>query len=147
MLAKEMMTAKPVTLESATPILQAAALFQERHFSSIPVLDAMGEVAGIMSELEMARAVVLCQLQPDKYKQLAQCTHLLEPATVVAPNDPTSTVIRSMMHSPSRRVLVKSEGRQILGIISPKDLLRLLNTAGQVNRTLQDEIHRLNSHK
>src|ERR1700722_17076985 len=107
------MTPKPITLESSTDIMDAVKLFMEKKISSVPVNTTMGEVAGQLTELVLVRILVLHQLQPDKYKKLVNCTELLEPAHFVTPNESISNVIKTIMKSPSRRVLVKSDGRQI----------------------------------
>ena len=123
--------------------MDAVATFTKNKFSSVPVMTTMGDIAGQLTELVMVRILVLHQIQPDKYKKLVNCTELLEPAFFVEPNDPITTVIRSIMKSPSRRVLVKSDGRQIMGIISPKDLLRLLLANSPEAKAIQDEIQKL----
>ncbi len=83
----------------------------------------MGEIAGQMTEIIMVCILVLHQLQPDRYKKLSNCLELLDPVQFVAPDDSISDVIKAMVKSVSRRVLVKADGRKLLGIISPKDLL------------------------
>jgi CBS domain-containing protein len=141
--AKDVMTAKPVILESSTMIQEAADVFGQRKFSSVPVMTTMGDVAGQLTELVLLRAIVLNQVQPEKYKQLLHCIDILEPATFVAPTASITEVIKALMKSTSRRVLVKSDGRQILGIISPKDLLRLLMAGRDPAKALQAEIEKL----
>lgn len=143
--AKDVMTAKPITLESSTSILDAVATFTKNKFSSVPVMTTMGEIAGQLTELVMVRALVLHQIQPEKYKKLVNCTDLLEPAFFAEPNDSISTVIKTMMKSPSRRVLIKSDGRHVMGIISPKDLLRHLMSDSPEAKAIQEVIKKMPS--
>src|SRR5699024_8048776 len=100
-LAKDVMTAKPIVLESSTDIMAAVEIFSKNKISSVPVMTTMGEVAGQLTELVMVRVMVLFQLQPEKYKKLVNCTDLLEPAYFVSPNDNITTVIKTIMKSPS----------------------------------------------
>jgi CBS domain-containing protein len=129
--AKDVMTANPITLESATDITAAIELFTSRKITSVPVIDTMGNVAGQLSELVLVRILVMHQLQPGKYSKLAHCSDFLEEAFFVEPKDAISTVLKTIQKSPSRRVLVRSDGRKIHGIISPKDLLRALTEGNQ----------------
>jgi CBS domain-containing protein len=142
-LAKDVMTPHPIVLESSTLISDAVAKFAEKKISSVPVMTTMGEVAGQLTELVMVRALVLNQLQPEKYKQLHHCTELLEPALFVSPQATITEVIKALMKSPSRRVLVRADGRQIMGIISPKDLLRVLMNGQEVSASVKAEIGKL----
>lgn len=141
-LAKDIMTPKPICMESSTAIPEAILLFTEKKISSVPVMTTMGEVAGQLTELVMMRIFVLHQLQPDKFKRLNDCLEMLEPARFVAPTDTMTTVIKAIMGSESRRILVKSDGRQILGIISPKDLLRQLIEGKEGAKTIQSAIQK-----
>src|SRR6185437_4337156 len=139
-----MMTVRPITIEASTMILDAAHIFQSKKISTVPVIGVDGSVFGLATEMGMVRAVVLHQLQPDHYKQMVHCKELLDPPSIVQANDSIATVVSAMMKCRNHRVLVRSGGPEIVGIISPKDLLKLLNTSGTVNSTLQAEIHRLN---
>ena len=140
MLAKDIMTAKPITVESSTSIGDAVKIFLDNKISSVPVMTTMKEIAGQLTELVLVRILVLHQLQPEKYKQLVNCIDLLEPAAFVDPEATIATVIKAIIKSPSRRVLIKSDGRQIVGIISPKDLLRLLMSGKSEVKIVQEEI-------
>ena len=146
-LAKDIMTPKPITLESSTSIKEAVEIFSAKKFSSVPVTTSMGEIAGQLTELALVRALVLHQIQPEKYKQLVHCLEMLEEAFFVAPTDSVTTIIKTILKSPSRRVLVKSDGRQILGIISPKDMLKFLTSGDPTAKSLQAEIGQLGDKK
>lgn len=147
MTAKDVMTAKPIVLESSTQITEAAEIFTKRKFSSVPVMTNTKEVAGQLTELVLLRALVLHRLQPDKYKQLVHCADMLEPALFVAPTDPISEVIKTLMKSTSRRVLVKDGAGHVTGIISPKDLLKLLSAGSDHVEKLHAEVAKLGSGK
>ena len=125
--AKDVMTPDPIVLESSTTILEAVELFTKHKISSAPVQSSMGgDVAGQLTDLSLVRALVLHQLQPEKYSKIAHCMDLLDEGVFVNPGDSITTVIRALIKSPSQRILVKSEGRKIFGIISPKDMMRVL---------------------
>jgi predicted transcriptional regulator len=143
-LARDLMTPKPVTLESSTTILEAVDTFIKKKYSSVPILTTMGDVGGQLTEMVMVRILVLAQLQPDKYKKLVNCLDLLEPAIFVKDDETIAMVIKAMLKSTSRRVLVQGDGRQIKGIISPKDLLRMLMSGDSAASSVRAEIVKMN---
>lgn len=138
--ASDVMTPNPITLDSSTAILDAVKLFIEKKISSVPVFSTMGDIAGQLTELVLVRIMVMYQLQPEKYSKLAHCVELLEPAHFADPTDSITTVLKTIIKSPSRRVLVRSNGRKILGIISPKDLLKVLMADSADAKSIQTAI-------
>lgn len=136
------MTADPIILESSSTILEAVEIFTSKKITAAPVHTSLGQIAGKLTELGLVRIVVLHQLQPEKYHKLANCLNFLEPAAFVRPDDPVATVIKEILHSSSRRVLVKDHDR-IVGIISPKDLLRVLMTESNEAEVIKQEIHKM----
>jgi CBS domain-containing protein len=124
--AKDIMTPNPVTLLGSTDVQEAVKLFTSKKITSVPVIDATGEVAGQLTELCLVRILVMHQLQPAKFAKIAHCQSFLEEAFFVEPKDNVSVVLKAILKSPSRRILVRSDGKQIHGIISPKDLIRVL---------------------
>ncbi len=143
--AKDVMTPSPVTLDSSASITEAVALFSTKKISSVPVVSSMGEVAGQLTELVLVRALVMHQLQPDKFSKLAHCADLLAEAHFVDPTDSITTVLKTIIKSPTSRVLVRSQGRKVLGIISPKDLLKLLAAGPTTDATksIQSAVEKL----
>jgi CBS domain-containing protein len=53
--ARDLMTADVVTVPPETPVLAVARLLAERHISAVPVLDATGNVLGIVTEADLIR--------------------------------------------------------------------------------------------
>jgi len=50
---KEIMTKDVVTVKKETTVGELARIFAERHISSLPVLDAEGKLAGIVTETDL----------------------------------------------------------------------------------------------
>lgn len=59
----EVMTANPVTLEASAPVEDALALFRERRFRHVPVLED-GKVAGIISIRHVVRVAHIEEVRP-----------------------------------------------------------------------------------
>ena len=144
--AKDVMTASPFTLDTSASIAEAVALFSSKKISSVPVVSSMGDVAGHLTELVLVRALVMYQLQPEKFSKLAHCADLLSEAHFVEPTDSITIVLKAIIKSPTSRVLVRSQGRKVLGIISPKDLLKLLSAGPTTDATksIQSAVEKLN---
>jgi CBS domain-containing protein len=49
------MMTEVVTVSVGTPVEDLAAVLAERHISAVPVLDADGHVAGLVSEIDLLR--------------------------------------------------------------------------------------------
>jgi predicted transcriptional regulator len=146
--ARDVMTPDPIVLESSMAILDVVELFTKNKISSAPVQSTLGDIAGQLTELALVRALVLHQLQPHKYSKVAHCMELLEEGVFVDPKDSITAVIKAMIKSPTQRILVKSEGRKIFGIISPKDMMRvLLQGKQEESQAMQTEIGKLGETK
>jgi len=145
--AKDVMTPDPIVLESSMTIMEVVDLFTKHKIASAPVQSSIGDVAGQLTELNLVRALVLHQIQPDKYSKIAHCMELLEEGVFVDPKDSITTVIKAMIKSPTQRILVKSEGRKIFGIISPKDMIRVLQQNKAESQAVKTEIATLGDSK
>lgn len=139
------MTPKPTLLHSSDSIELASKTFFKLKITSAPVVSLTGEVIGQLTELGLLRALVMYQLQPEKFSKLEHCHDFFDVAHFVAPGDPISTVIRTMIKCPSRRILVRNARQDLLGIISPKDLLRLLKSGASGAVEVQKEIKKLST--
>lgn len=140
--AKEIMTEKVTTLLSSTDILDAVAVFNSKKYTSVPVTTNTGEIAGLLTEIILVRMLVMHQVQPDKYKKIAHCLEFLETPVFIEPYDPMTVVIKAVMHSPSKRVVVSLDKFKILGIISPKDLIRALASGDKTAQSIQKEVEK-----
>lgn len=141
--AEEIMTKDPLGLESSTDIMKAVELFTSKKFTAVPVLSSLGEIVGMLTELGLVRIIVLHQVQPEKYKKLANCLEFLEPVEEVSPKDSMLEILQAMLKSRHRRILVKSDGRRVHGIISPKDLIKHLVEGSQTAKSIQEAVGKL----
>lgn len=143
--AKDVMTAKILTLESSMDIPDVANFFMEKKVTSMPVLSAQKEVLGLLTEMALVRAIVLNQIQGDKYKKLAHCQDFLEEPCFVSPGDQMAKVISAMLASPSHRAIVINDREEPVGIISPKDLLRTLKGGQPAAQSIQKEVKKVDT--
>lgn len=138
--AKLIMTDKVTSLPASTDIFEAVELFMTKRFTSVPVTSGSGELAGQLTEVSLIKLLVLSKSQPEKYKKLAHCLDLLEKPVFVEPNDTVATVLKTVMQSPTKRVFVSMDRYKILGIISPKDLLKALSKNDKTAEVIQTQL-------
>lgn len=125
---RDAMTAQVVTVEPATPIKDAARILVERDFSALPVVDAAGELVGIVTEADL-----LPLEAPDPRTQLRPRGPA--PATVgevmtqdVITTDPAadlSVAAELMLQAAIKHLPVLDCGR-LVGILSRHDIVRVL---------------------
>lgn len=141
--ARDVMTSNILFLTDEMPISEAVQTFVENRITSAPVLKGEKDVLGQLTEMGLVRALVLHQLQPAKFNQIAHCGDLLGEATYVTETDPMAKVISTMIASSAKRVLVKGKDGSIVGIISPKDLLKALSGEASLAKSVRQEISKL----
>ncbi len=102
-------------------------LFREKGISSAPVITPMGEVIGHLTEMVLVKALVMNQVQSENNNKIIHFKYILEKINFVQDSDHVSDVLKVLIQSSSHRVLVKDDKNNIVGIISPKDLIRNLS--------------------
>jgi PAS domain S-box-containing protein len=142
--AKAIMTPNPLMLGSGTDILDAVEFFNRHGISSAPVQNPLGEILGQLTEINLVKALVHYRASSD-YCKVIHAEQLFEPAFFVDDTDDVATVLKAIVRTPSHRVLVKDRrgNGKIVGIISPKDLLRTIQGGGEVSRIVVDEVQAL----
>lgn len=141
--ARDLMTPDVVTVPPETPVLAVARLLADRGISAAPVVDAQGQVVGVVTEADLIRRLAGEEDRPagwlaslfsnqerdaERYARTHGVTARdLMTAEVVAvdPDTLASHVAHLMEERGIRRVLVTQEGR-LKGIVSRADLLRAL---------------------
>jgi CBS domain-containing protein len=141
--ARDLMTPDVVTVPPETPVLAVARLLADRGISAAPVVDAQGQVVGVVTEADLIRRLAGEEDRPagwlaslfsnqerdaERYARTHGVTARdLMTAQLVAvdPDALASHVAHLMEERGIRRVLVTQEGR-LKGIVSRADLLRAL---------------------
>lgn len=111
---RSVMQTKLVTVRPGDSIRHAIELLIEHHISGLPVVEADGTIAGVLSEKD-----VLKVFYDDGYTVASLMT--ASPQTVSA-NAELVEVVDILMANDFRRVLVH-EGGKLVGIVSRADLM------------------------
>jgi CBS domain-containing protein len=135
---RDVMTADPVTVTPATSIKDLAGLLVKERISVLPVLTPHGRPVGLVTEADLLRKEQL-QRDPDGQhsmhltyrtrRAIATAETAGEimtryPATVRA-GTTAAEAARLMDRYLVRCLLVVDEGGKLLGVVSPRDLLRV----------------------
>lgn len=142
--AKAIMSDKVTSMSSALDIQEAVEIFIAKKFTTVPVVNGSGDLAGQLTESILIRLYILSKGQPAKFKKLAHCLEHLEKPQFVSPDDSIASVLKAIMLSPSKRVFVSKDNNKIMGIVSPKDVLKALaqndKTADQIKDAMAQSL-------
>ncbi|MBI1733983.1 MAG: CBS domain-containing protein [Candidatus Rokubacteria bacterium] len=144
MVAKDVMTTRVVTVAPETLVEDIARLLLTHRISAVPVLDATGELVGIVSEGDLMRRAdtgtarhapwwrALTADFDDRAREYAR-THGRHAADVmtryvvtVTVDTPVAEIARVLEERHIKRVPVVNGAGRLIGIVSRADLLRAL---------------------
>ncbi|HEX9611753.1 MAG TPA: CBS domain-containing protein [Gemmatimonadales bacterium] len=131
---REVMTAAPRTVFPDTSVGELLTLFERHDFNAFPVVNASGELCGIVTKLDLLRL-----LGPDERLQLPdlrvaasrRVASLMRHGVVTIEGDePVAVTAHLMVETGLRSLPVvyrRGRGPELVGIVSRGDLLRGLN--------------------
>lgn len=108
-----------VTIDHQATVREAARLMRERRIGSLLVIRD-GRVVGIVSETDITRRAAAEGLAPDQVAVAAIMSHPVISLDIQA----TPEMANDLMKDRGVRHLAVTEGGEIVGIISVRDLLR-----------------------
>ncbi len=129
--AREVMTRPAVTIEQDKPVTEAVQLMLEKKVKRLPVVDAAGRLAGILSRVDVFRTSMrespdwkAFQAQEIRVENLRSVADIMRRDTpTVLPDTPVEEVIRLIDRNDLQRVGVVDQAGRFLGLISDRDLL------------------------
>ncbi len=121
LLASDVMVKDVITVNETTPLKEVTRMFSEKRITGVPVVNATGELAGVLSETDIIRKTTsIGAWSPSTAGQI-----MTKPAVTVAPTETLRRVCELMHNRRIHRVVV-AEGTQIRGIITTMDILRAI---------------------
>lgn len=124
LLASDVMINDVVVVKESTPLKEVARIFSDRKITGAPVINAGGELVGVISETDIIRkSTSIGAWSPSTAGQI-----MTKPPVAVPPDTTLQRVCELMYNRRIHRVVV-SEGSQIKGIITTMDILRAIATA------------------
>jgi CBS domain-containing protein len=132
MQARQIMTSPVLTVQADTMVREAATLLLENRITAAPVLDAGGELIGIVSEGDLVvdrfghdprNRVRPVQDEPPGPQTVGEV--MSTPVIALGPSADAADLAETMLGSDVRSVPIV-EGATVVGIVSRRDLLRTL---------------------
>ena len=121
--ASDVMIKDVITVAESTPLKDVTKMFSERKITGAPVVNAKGELVGVISETDIIRKTNnIGAWSPSTAGQI-----MTKPAVTVAPDETLQRVSEMMYNRRIHRVVV-AEGTQIRGILTTMDILRAIAT-------------------
>src|SRR5215510_13966178 len=106
--ASDVMVKDVITVTESMPLKDVARMFVEKKITGAPVVDANGELVGVISETDVIRKTTsIGAWSPNTAGQI-----MTRNAVTVAPDEPLQRVCELMYNRRIHRVVV-AEGRQI----------------------------------
>jgi CBS-domain-containing membrane protein len=120
-----------VTVAQDAHVRDAAKLMMQHHLKRLPVVDAEGRLAGIVSRVDLLRTVARASMQPPG--EPPHFTHesaaspirqvMSKDVPVVGPDDPVSHLINVVVSTRLNRAVVIDTDRRPLGVVSDAELI------------------------
>jgi CBS domain-containing protein len=107
------------SIEPDAPVLQALQVMADRHVGALLVMRG-GELAGLVSERDYARKVILCGRSS---AETSVWEIMASPVITVAPDRTVHGCMRLMTESRIRHLPVVEDG-ELLGVLSIGDLVK-----------------------
>jgi predicted transcriptional regulator len=146
---REIMSAPPITVGPAATIQEVARLLNEKQISGVPVVNAQGELLGLITELhlighnaplrEPKYISVLDGLIPINLEEHREYKERLREALatnaadlmdrteipIAAPDDPIEAAY-DLLSKPGESLLPILEGEVVVGVVTRTDLVQLI---------------------
>lgn len=132
----DLMTPNPKMVGSGDSLTDVVTLFLSQGITSSPVINPLGEVLGVLTEISLVKAFMLHKAKLQKSDKVGHHIDLLEPVTYLDLHASLVDAIKIMIASPTHRLLVRDSKMKIVGIISPKDLMRAMQGQSNPNQNL-----------
>lgn len=127
--AAAVMTTPVVTISDRASLREAAQVMTGKGLKRLPVVDASGELCGIVSRVDILRAAsdlapaakALPHFTAGLFQQARDV--LITDVPTAAPDTPLPRVVASLVASPLRRVVIVDADKTVRGIVVDSDLL------------------------
>jgi CBS domain-containing protein len=126
--AADVMTRRLVTLRPDISVLRAMRTLLEKRVSGAPVLDADGQLCGIVSELDCMRILTSGQFSQESHDECARVKDVMTADVLtIAPEVDLFGIAQRFLAQNIRRLPVVERGR-LVGMVSRRDVLTGVET-------------------
>ncbi len=121
---RDYMATELVTVTPDTEILRAARLLVDNNIGGVPVMDAAGRLAGILTEKDLMQVVLNASYYADYGGLVAD--YMTTVVETIGPDESVVAVAKRFLDKRYHRYPVVENGR-LVGQIGRRDLLRALS--------------------
>lgn len=127
--AGDVMTPKPLTIDREASLDEAVSSMVSHGIKRLPVTDREGQLVGIVSRTDILRHLAAAPAPPPEPHHTLPiwartAGEAMDPRVpTVAPNTLAEVVLRQILSTPLRRVVVTDDAGKAMGIITDRDLL------------------------
>ena len=122
--ARDIMSAKVTVAFEDMSIEDAVKLLVNEHITGMPVVDSEGRMVGVVSEYDIIADA--CRKERLSGKYLKQKIRFSRKVEAVREDTPLNEVVRRMVKRRFRRLPVLDSKDRLVGIISRRDVIRLI---------------------
>lgn len=119
--ARDFMTQKPVTFAPNMDLLEAANMLLERRASGAPVVDAHGNLVGVLTERDYLKAVLSATYHRDTGGSVDD--HMTRDVQTVDVEESLMDVAMRFVEAKYRSYPVM-DGNRLVGIVSRRDVIK-----------------------
>ncbi len=129
--AHQIMTSPVITVPMAISIRDAWNIFRQRRFRSLPVVDEVGKIIGIVSDRDLLRYAAVTGNIPPYGEDSEQASTPIEPLVskkvlTATPDTEIRTIARLMFEQRVGVMPIVDAYENLVGIITRSDILRTL---------------------
>jgi len=128
--ARDVMTADPVTVPLEASVSAAAEVMAQKRLKRLPVVEASGMLAGIVSRLDLLRTVAeQFAAAPEEARptglrgDLPLSQVMRKDVPIVHADTPLNEVLQAVVATRLNRALVVDAERRVIGIVTDEELL------------------------
>jgi CBS domain-containing protein len=153
---RDVMSSLPISVRETASFKEIAATLRECRVSAFPVLDADGEVAGVVSEADLLVKEAVLGEPGGIGRFLADLVHhaaqakahgitaadlMTSPAVTIGPDDTVEHAARLMYDRKVKRLPVIDEHGRLVGIISRTDVLAVFDrTDAEIREEIMTQV-------
>lgn len=122
----ELMTRRPIVVWPDTAIAEVAEILDLHQVSGVPVVDSMGYLVGVVSQMDLLR-VRASETLWSQWPGLEARHVMTRPVVTVTAETALGEAARRMQeHGVHRLVVVEDDGETPIGVLSATDVVRAL---------------------
>lgn len=127
MRVRDVMSTPPVTCQPGTDLAAVTKLMWDRDCGFVPVVDAAGHLAGVLTDRDICVAAATRRLQPER---IPASDVMHAPVHSCLSTDALDAVLATMSTHQLRRLPVLDASGQLQGVVSMNDVARVAGTRG-----------------